>query len=747
MRPLLVCLILLLPCWLAAQTPSVAGVVTGVDGQALPGATVYWMETGIGTYTDAAGEFNLPRPDTGHFHLVALVTGYQADTLCNEGESGLSIVLSPIQLADVEIRDAEGTHIGLDPHKTEIINRIELERSACCDLAGCFNTQASAEARTTNVVTNAKELQVLGLAGVYNQLLWEGIPLFRGASYTYSLSGVPGPVLDKIYIAKGTGSVLQGFEATTGQINVIGLDPRKAEPLLLNAYVNSFLEHQYNANAALRVGRWHTLLSGHMSQPGRAMDRDQDGFRDMPWMQRYHFLNKWQLRDEDSLGWSGVVTGRFLQERRIGGQFQVGGALGGPAYIQDIGYVQPELSTKLNFRENEKNKTSLYAAAQLHQQQSNFGATDYTAQQQLYYANLEHSTIWRERQQLRVGLSYRQLDLREDIAFGPLSPPKTFAGRYTTAERIPGIYAENTAFFFDERLTLITGLRADLHSQYGPFVTPRGLLRWSPGSGFNARVSAGTAYRSVLLFTENINLLASGRDVVFEEELQPERAWNIGLNLDKSFELTDAKGRIGLDLYRTQFQNQFFPDYDRDPGMAYIRNFTGQSVGMGLQLETGWTIWERFEFRFAYNYLDVTRSIGSERKDLPFISRHKITGTLSTWTKNRRFRIDANAHWYGPQRLPNTENHPGGLVLPSASQAYFLLNGQVSFQPDPKGVFDLYGGVENLLDFRQLRPIADWQNPFSSYFDPSFAWGPTRGIEAYLGVRVRPFGGKDWRRR
>lgn len=740
-------LTLLLPACLQAQTPTVAGAVFGVDGQALAGAAVYWQETGVGAYTDADGAFHIPRPDTGHFHLIAAITGYQPDTLCNEGESGLRIALSPIQLADVQIQDgADGAHIGLDPHKTELINRVELERSACCDLAGCFNTQASAEARTTNIVTNAKELQVLGLAGVYNQLLWEGMPLFRGASYTYSLSGVPGPLLDKIFIAKGTGSVLQGFEATTGQINVIALDPRKAEPILLNAYVNSFAEHQYNVNAAFRVGRWHTFLSGHMTQPGRAMDRDTDGFRDMPWLRRYHFLNKWQLRDDDSLGWSATITARLLQEQRIGGQYQVGGVIGGPAYLQDIGYVQPELSAKLSLRQNEKNKTSLYTAVQAHRQNSQFGATDYRAEQALLYANLEHSSVWRERQQVRFGLSYRQLDLREDIAFGALSAPKTYAGRYQTAERIPGVYAENTAFLFDERLTLITGLRGDWHSQHGAFVTPRGLLRWTPGRAFTARVSAGTAYRSVLLFTENINLLASGRDVIFEEALAPERAWNVGLNLDKAFELDHAKGRIGLDLYRTQFQNQFFPDYDRDPGKAFIANFDGRSVGLGMQVETGWTIRERFEFRLAYNYLDVSRGSGDARLDLPFIARHKFTSTASTWTRNRRLRIDANAHWYGPQRLPNTEDHPAGLVLASHSDTYFLVNGQVSYQPDPKGVFDLYLGGENLLDFRQLRPIADWQNPFSNYFDPSFAWGPTRGIEVYLGVRVRPFGGKDWRK-
>jgi hypothetical protein len=42
--------------------------------------------------------------------------------------------------------------------KTELINQAELKKAACCDLAGCFETQGTVQAMTTNIITNAKEL-------------------------------------------------------------------------------------------------------------------------------------------------------------------------------------------------------------------------------------------------------------------------------------------------------------------------------------------------------------------------------------------------------------------------------------------------------------------------------------------------------------------------------------------------------------------------------------------------------------
>ena len=54
---------------------------------------------------------------------------------------------------------------------------------------------------------------------------------------------------------------------------------------------------------------------------------------------------------------------------------------------------------------------------------------------------------------------------------------------------------------------------------------------------------------------------------------------------------------MSLDYYRTDFQNQIFPDYDSDPQKAIIRNFEDESVSNGLQAELGLQLNERFNWK------------------------------------------------------------------------------------------------------------------------------------------------------
>jgi outer membrane receptor protein involved in Fe transport len=77
---------------------------------------------------------------------------------------------------------------------------------------------------------------------------------------------------------------------------------------------------------------------------------------------------------------------------------------------------------------------------------------------------------------------------------------------------------------------------------------------------------------------------------------------------------------------------------------------------------------------------------------------------------------------------------PEEYARPAVSDPYTVLNAQVTYRFKR---FDLYAGCENIFDFRQLRPIIGWQDPFGPYFDTSSVWGPTIGREGYVGVRWR----------
>jgi outer membrane receptor for ferrienterochelin and colicin len=727
---------LLLPFGLFAQ--NIEGTVTNIKGEPLIGANVYWLGMNIGASTDEVGNFEISASGINDKKLIASYVGYQTDTIEVVNQGIVEFSLEEIKILDeVVVTDKrDGVIISsLNPIKTEQITQTELKKAACCDLAGCFGTQTTVQPHTTNVITNSKELRILGLSGVYNQVLIDGFPMIQGLTYTYGISSIPGTLVNDIFVSKGANSVLQGYESISGQINVLTKQPDKTDKLLLNIYLNSFMEKQFNANYAFQKGKWSNLTAFHTVQPANKIDRDKDNFLDLPLLTRYLLFNKWKYGKESDWGWSSSINVRFLNEQRIGGQkfFNPETDKGSSEfYGQTVNFNQPEISTKTGFRLNDKHNFVLFASALYHDQNSYFGTVKYDAQQTSFYTNFQHEFNYSEKHDLKTGLSFRYLKLDEDVSFTADILERTYAGNYQNLEYIPGIFFENTMRFFNEKLTWIAGIRGDLHNEFDFKVAPRTLLKYDVSSKTVIRGNIGLGWRTVNLFSENINLLVSSRDILFVEELDPEQAVNIGINLVQKLGNENISGYFSTDFYHTNFQNQIFPDYDTDPTKAIIQNFTGTSISNGFQAELSLTFWKRFEWKAGYNFLDVYREIDGTKQALPFNAKHRALMTFGYTPLSKKFHFDANLHWTGVQRLPDTKSNPEAYQRPDYSEPYTIVNAQFTYNFKR---FELYGGCENIFDFRQLQPIISWEDPFGPYFDTSSVWGPTKGREFYLGAR------------
>ena len=148
-------------------------------------------------------------------------------------------------------------------------------------------------------------------------------------------------------------------------------------------------------------------------------------------------------------------------------------------------------------------------------QKSWFGQTNYEATQQSVYANLQYDLKWKDQHDFKAGLSYCYFNLNENISFTENPLLKTFAGKYWKHEIIPGVFAENIFNWKDYKYQLITGVRIDKHNKFGYYFTPRTMLKIQPSEKTTVRSSAGTGWRTANIFSENINLLASQRDIIF----------------------------------------------------------------------------------------------------------------------------------------------------------------------------------------------------------------------------------------
>jgi len=738
MKNFLFLLGLLFPCVLFAQT--IRGKVTNDKNEPLIGANVYWANSTIGTTTGTTGEYELSSASRMGHALVARYIGYTSDTIRFNNQNSIHFKLKPKgTLDEVVVKEEQQAGViisDIEAIKVEQLTETELGKAACCDLAGCFETQTTVQAQTTNVITNSKELRILGLSGVYNQVLIDGFPMIQGLTYTYGISSIPGTLVKNIFISKGANSVLQGFESISGQINVITKDPSSTDKLFLNVYANSFAEKQFNANFALKSGKWSNLTTVQTVQPAGKFDRDHDNFLDLPKLTRYLIYNKLKYGDERDWGWSSKLGIRFMNEKRVGGQTDYDENMhkgSDQVYGQTVNINQPEIWTKTNYRMNDQHNFVLFVSSFYHNQNSYFGTVKYDAKQINVYTNLQYEYSYKKNT-FKTGLSFRHLNLDETVSFTQNLLQRTYAGHYLKNENIAGIFAENTVKLLQDRLTWIAGIRLDQHNQFGVRLTPRTLLKYDVSANTVVRANIGTGWRTVNLFSENIMLLISSRDIVFAEQLRPEQALNSGINITHKFKGKRFTGYITADFYRTDFQNQIFPDYDSDPTKAIIENFKGKSVSNTFQTEVALTYLKEFQIKIGYGFLDVYREIQGNKVLLPFNSRNRIVTSLGYAPESKKYQIDLHAHLYGKKRLPKTKYNPEEFQRPDFSERFAVVNAQFTYNLKR---FEIYLGCENMFDFRQLKPILGWQDPFGQYFDTSSVWGPTRGREFYLGLRFR----------
>ena len=739
-------LLFLLSLQIFSQDNSIKGTILGDNSEALIGSSIYWINTQIGTTTDENGFFSLSKEGIKDKRLIATYIGYQSDTIKISNQRLLIVnLISNNSLKEIELSENR-VDIYIDPLKpikTETITRKELEKAACCDLAGCFETQASVETKTTNVLTNTKELSMLGLSGVYNQILVDGLPNVVALGFVHGVSSIPGTLIDNIHISQGLASTQQGFESITGQISIDLKKPSLTEKLFTNIYYNSFSDKQANIDYSFKLGNWNSIIGLHSTQPANKIDRNNDNFLDLPLTTKYSLYNKWIYGLENNTNFYSSTSIRFLTENKVGGEldFDENIHLGGNEfYGQVVDYNQFEINTKNSYQLNDKNVILAQAFFTLQDQNAIYGTTEYVVDQTQFYLSLDNQFTWNTHT-LKSGVSLRKLDLNEEVILkdnliSGLTYERTYGGEYNKDEFIPGIYLENNFNWRSNAVQLITGLRVDHHNEFGIFITPRSLFKYNFTENTTARVCLGSGWRTVNLFSEYIQILSSNREIQIEENLNPEKAINFGANFLHSISRENLDIQIIIDLYKTSFSNQIWPEYFVNSNYIYVNNFEGKSISNSFQTDLTFDLYKKFKLKLAYNYLDVFRMEHGHKHQFPFYSKHHALTTFSYQPADKDWHFDTRLHWFGKKKILNTTDYidPHDAHTNPKSDPYTTISGQITKEFND---FEIYFGCENILNFRQENPIINPENPFSYDFDIANTWGPTKGREFYIGFRYK----------
>jgi len=700
--------------------------------QPLPGVNIYWEDQSAVTSTNEEGYFILNRP-AGAQRLVASYVGYYADTLTLNKEATISLTLTKgTTLGTVDVTyERKSIEVSfIEPMLVQNIDRKELLKAACCTLAESFETNPAVDVAFTDAVTGARQIEMLGLAGPYMQITRENLPDVRGLASIYGLAYLPGPWLESLQLAKGTGSVANGFESITGQINVEMKKPEAGERFYFNLYGNQGGRLEANANARFQLNEEvSTSILVHGDRISRENDRNEDGFLDMPTGQAWTAVNRWKYSGQQ--GWNAQAGVKVTNFDRNSGQINNSSDLGDQLWEANMLTRRLEGWAKVGkvFLDRPTASIGLQLSGALHDQEALFGNTRYDANQEFFYANLLYQDqLGSDIHRFKTGLSF-QWDQYEELLDERL---------FERNEQVPGAFFEYT-YQPGEQFTAVAGLRGDQHNQFGFFLTPRLHLRYAFSESSVLRFSAGTGRRTASIIAENIGMLASSRTFVLNNTdqdspygLNQEIASNLGLSLRQSFNISNKELVLTLDGFHTRFQQQIVVDYDQSARTVAFYNLDGESWSSSLQAQLDYALFEGFDIRAAYRFNDVQTDYRQGRLERPFVSRHRAFVNLAYQTESD-WAFDLTVNWQGSKRLPSTADNPVALQLADRSPDFVLANAQISKQWQDK--FDLYLGVENLFNFVQENPILGANDPFGQTFDSSIIWGPIFGRMVYAGMR------------
>ena len=704
------------------------------------GVSVYWKDSSIGVISDKTGNYSIPFSKDSNI-LVFKMLGFKQESITIEDMKTYNhtLIEQSDQLDEVVVSKRKKS-IQKSYFKTQNIVNVsseELLKAACCNVSESFETNPSIDVNYSNAITGVKQVRMLGLESPYLLITEENIPMVRGASQVFGLSFIPGPWVESMQITKGTGSVVNGFESISGQINIELQKPMVDEPIFINVFRSNMGRNEMNFHLNRNINnKISTKFFLHADNNNSIHDNNSDGFLDHPNYKGINFFNRWQYINLEK----GIVSFlglRYMKEDKNAGEDVANLKLKRMPWLSEIntqrfdsnfkfGYVNPNIPYQ---------SIGFQMAYSSHEQNSFFGNRNYNINQDSFYSSfLYNSILGNTMNKFKAGLNFSYDDFEELVDFDNK--------KYNRIDKSIGGFFEYSYDNLD-KLSLVAGLRYDIHNNIGSFFTPRFHLRFQPLDKSVFRFSIGSGRKSSNIFSENQGVFSSGRNIKILAKtargkfygLNPEKAWNYGISFRQGFTLNNQEGDVTIDYYITDFQNQIVVDFEKQ-GELQFYNLEGKSFAKSFQIEIDYSINNNVNLKSAFKNYDVKKQYNSGFKQNPLTPKNRFFINLDYSSNpnenNAQWRFDFTYNWIGKQRLPL---HSGQSLLKGYSPSYVLMNTQLTRVFSEK--FDIYLGAENLGSYTQNNPILGNNNPFGTNFDSTLIYAPINGAMIYLGLRLK----------
>lgn len=714
-------------------------------------ATVYFPELQKGATTDENGQFIMQNIPAGRWNLEVSLLGYRkVSKSLNIPFAGQELVIV-LENLDSSLEEVVVSGTLQEVSKANSPVPIEVYKSGffkANPTPSIFESLQNVNGVRPQVncnVCNTGDIHINGLEGPYTMVLIDGMPIVSGLSTVYGLTGIPQSLIDRIEVVKGPASTLYGSEAVGGLINIITKRSELAPVVGTDVMVSSWGEVNADLGFKSTLGNKAKSLTGlNMFWYDHPIDNNQDGFTDVTLQKRVSLFQKLEFERPGARVLS--LAGRYMYEDRWGGEMNWTPAFrgGNEIYGESIFTSRWEL---FGIYELPKVKNvNIQFSANGHKQNSVYGETIFVADQKIGFGQL---TYRKEAgiNNLLLGAAYRYTYYDDNTVAtggdGEFNNPSVI--------HLPGIFVQNE-LNLSSKSTFLAGVRYDYNSIHGSVLSPRLNYKLSSLDKTTIlRISAGNGFRVANVFTEDHAALTGAREVVFEEELNPERSWNGNVNLVKKIYSTGGN-YYSLDgtVFYTYFTNRIVPDYETNPNQIIYSNLDGKAISKGVSLNFDAALQSGLNFMAGATLMDVSLEENGEKVRQLLTERFSGVWNIGYHIHALHLQLDYTGNVYSPMRLPLL----GELDdRPEYSSWFSIQNIQVSKK---MGNWELYGGIKNLLNFtppansiaRSFDPfdkgvefdesgqvIPTPGNPNALTFDPTYVFAPNQGIRGFLGVR------------
>jgi outer membrane receptor for ferrienterochelin and colicins len=575
-------------------------------------------------------------------------------------------------------------------------------------------------------VCNTGDIHINGLEGPYTSVMIDGMPIVSSLSTVYGLSGIPNSLVERIEIVKGPASSLYGSEAVGGLINIITKNPSNAPLFSADVFTTSWLETNADLGMKFNIKKSTSLLGINYYNYDQTIDNDNDGFTDVTTQNRISLFNKWNFNRTQNRLFTVAVRGMY--EDRWGGdvRWEKKYRGGDEIYGESIYTKRGELLGSYQLPTTEKLMLSF--SGTMHFQDSRYGTTSYIANQKIGFLQL----TWDKKlgkNDLLTGIASRYTYYDDNTtATATLTennPEKTW---------LPGVFVQDE-ITFSEKHKVLLGIRYDYNSIHGNIFTPRFAYKLKINENNILRLNTGTGFRVVNLFTEDHAALTGSRQVVIENNLDPEKSVNANLNYIKKIYFSNG-AFLGIETtaFYTRFSNKIVSDYVTDPNKIFYNNIDGYALSQGISCNTDINFTNGLKFILGATYMDVS-NVENGIKTRPYLTEN-FTGTWAVSYKINpiNLAIDYTGNVYSPMKLPllsNTDPRNPNSPWYSLQNIQFTYSGWKNFE--------LYAGIKNLLNFTPMQNnpylISGTNDPFGVDFDTTYVYGPNQGIRGFFGLR------------